>query len=125
MGKYSNETLTANNENYELKLVPVAKNSSYQYEQDNSVVFYGRPANNKEKRNYRIQAGVHGSNESVYIVSSSLPEKIKPGDRVYFLGEKKLVESVGYYFNQNMIVNSAIFDPEYIIAKCPKGISLQ
>lgn len=112
------------NERYILKLYKRIPNSAYEYEDVPCAEFKGRPANQYEKRKFRIQQGVQGNNDSVYVVCSNLPKEIKPEDKIEFLGKTWTVTSIGYYFDQNKIVNPAIFDENYISNKCPKGIAL-
>lgn len=111
------------NENWELVWNPIKNNSAYE-ETKNFVTFKGKPASPQEKKEYRITKGVIGGQETQYIISSNLPEEIKVGDNVQFLGKPWIVTSIGYYFDQTRIINPSIFDEEYIKAKCPKGITL-
>ena len=115
---------TTNNETYDFLVIPVKKNSAYESEKDETFTFKGRPANTQEKKKYRLQKGVNASDDSVYIFATNLPDKIKPGDRVRYLGQTQVVESVGYYYDLNFIVNASLFSDEYIIANSPKGITL-
>lgn len=124
MGKYTDARLISNNETYDLLLAPRKENSSYEYSDKDYIRFKGRPAGQREIKQFRLQKGVNASAESVYIVSSSLPEEIKIGDKIKFLGKVMLVQSIGYYFEENRILNAGLYDEEYIIAKCPKGITL-
>lgn len=117
--------LTTTNERYECKLFKRKENSPYEYEDAPSLVFKCRPATKQEKTEYRLQAGVHTSTDSVYLVSSNLPEQVKDGDKVLFKGQLWIVASVGYYFDENMLVNASIMSDEYIENRCPKGIALK
>lgn len=121
---YGGVRLVTPSETHIFTLIPRVTNSSYEYEKKNYIEFRGRPAQSIEKKNYRLQKGVNTSTDSVYIVSSSMPDDIRIGDKVVFLGKPWTVSSVGYYFDQNLIVNSSIFKEDYIIAKCPKGFTL-
>lgn len=114
-----------NNETYEFLVIPVKKNSAYESDKDNTFTFKGRPANTQEKKKYRLQLGVDIHDDSVYIFVTNLPDKIKPGDRVKYLGQTQVVESVGYYYDLNFIVNASLFSEEYIIAQMPKGLTLR
>lgn len=115
---------SVNNETYEFVVIPRKKNSPYEYEKDKTFSFMGRPANTHEKKNYRIQTGVNGNADTVYIYATNLPEEVKIGDKVKFLGQTQTVESTGYYYDVNGIVNVGRFSEEHIIAKSPKGIAL-
>lgn len=112
-------------ETYPLKLIKLDKNSPYTYEKIPSIEFKGRPASSMEKKAYRVQVGVDTSTDSVYIFSTTMPEEIKDGDKVIYLGKEWTVSSVGYYFDQNRIVNASIMSEDAIIKMCPKGITLQ
>ena len=115
---------STNNETYDFLVIPVKKNSAYENDKDNTFTFKGRPANTQERKKYRLQLGVNTSDDSVYIFATNLPDNIKPGDRVKYLGQTQVVESVGYYYDLNFIVNASLFSEEYIIAQAPKGITL-
>ena len=121
---FQNIFSSTNNETYEFALIPRVKNSSYEYDTSKKVIFRGRPANTQEKSKYRLQLGVNTTADSVYIYETNLPEDIKPGDKVKYLGMTQVVESVGYYYDLNGIVNASKFSDEYVIARCPKGITL-
>ena len=113
-----------NNETYDFCVIPVKKNSAYENDKDSTFTFKGRPANTQEKKKYRLQQGVNISNNSVYIFATNLPNEIKPGDRIKYLGQMQVVESVGYYYDLSFVVNANLFNDEYIIAQCPKGLTL-
>ena len=113
-----------NNENYDFLVIPVKPNSDYEDDPKKCFTFKGRPANTGEKKMYRLQKGVDTHDDSVYIFATNLPEKIKPGDKVKYLGQIQIVESVGYYYDLNYIVNPSVFSEEYIVAQMPKGITL-
>ena len=117
--------IPTNNETYKFTLTKRVKNSAYEYEETPTSVFYGRPANTLETKNYRIQKGVNGNNDSHFIVSSNLPDVVDINDRVLYLGKEWTIMSVGYYFDASRIVNARAFSEEQIIAKCPKGINIQ
>lgn len=112
-------------ERYEFKVYKRKENSSYEWQENVAFTFYGRPANQMEKRNYRIQKGANGSSDSIYCICSNLPEEISVKDKVVFLGKEWTVESIGYYFDSSYIVNPAVLSDEQIIERCPKGINLQ
>ena len=117
--------IPARGENYELKLWKRKENSAYEWEEAPALIFYGRPASKIERKKYRIQKGVLGATDSTYVVCTNLPETIKEGDRIDFLGKEWKVESVGYFFDENLIVNPRIMSDEYIAKRCPKGMTLQ
>ena len=106
----------------EFALYKLIDNSSYKYEETPSVRFQGKVANNIEKKQYRILQGVHGTSESVYILTSNLPEEVSDGDQIEYLGKKSTILSTGYYLDESRIVNFKIMNNKYIISKCPKGI---
>lgn len=117
--------LTTRGESYKLEVYRRVENSAYEWEDAPYCVFYGRPANQMEKRTYRIQKGVNGNTDSIFVLSSNLPENLSPKDKVLFLGKEWTIESTGYYFDSSLIVNANVMSEEQIIARCPKGINLQ
>lgn len=112
-------------ERYEFKVYKRKKNSPYEWEENVAFIFYGRPANQMEKRNYRVQKGTNGNSDSIYCICSNLPEELDPKDKVVFLGKEWTVESTGYYFDSSYIVNASVLSDKQIIERCPKGINLQ
>ena len=123
--KYFNNQIATRGETYELALFERKENSPYEWKEAPSVYFKGRPANNHEKRNYRILKGIGGNQDSVFVVSSNIPADIKPEDKVSFMGKIWTVASVGYYYDNSLIVNASIMNNDYLISRCPKGLSLQ
>ena len=117
--------IVVTNEKYSLALYPRKENSAYEWEQNPSIVFKGRPAGQVEKKNYRIQQGVNGGTDSVFIISSNLPKDIKVADRIDFMGKRWTVMSVGFYFDESRFVNPNIMRDEYIANRCPKGINIE
>ena len=117
--------ITQHGESFILQRYPRKPNSPYEWEDVPDVTFFGRPATPQERKNYRIQAGVHGSNESVYIYATNLPKEIKVDDKIIFNGDEKTVESVGYYLTDTRIVTNHVMSPQYIIERSPKGITLR
>ena len=113
------------NEKYRLELFKRKHNSSYEWETEPSCYFKGRPASQYERKLYRIQQGVNGGTDSIFVICSNLPEEVREKDKIIFLGQEWTVASVGYYFDESRFVNPAILSDEYIASKCPKGISLQ
>ena len=117
--------IVVHGETYILKRYPRKENSPYEWEDAPDLVFKGRPANQMERRAYRVQQGVNGGTDSVFVISSNLPSDIKAKDKIEFMGKIWTVESIGYYFDSNRIVNANIMSEEYIIDRCPKGINIQ
>ena len=117
--------IPARGETYELKRFPRKENSPYEFDGAPDITFYGRPASQYEVRNYRIQQGVNGNNDSVFVYCTNLPDTIKPKDKIRYLGKDWTVESIGYYFDNNLIVNARLFSDGYIADRCPKGLNLQ
>lgn len=116
--------IPTNNEKYILEVTSREKDSAYKYDDAPSITFYGRPANNAEEKSYRILKGVHGQQRSLYIYATNLPEELKPGDMVKFQGTERMVETIGYYYSNSLVVNPSLMSDEYIIERCPKGITL-
>lgn len=124
MGRYDYFCHSTVQENYECLLYKVIPNSYLQYE-DTPIRFRCSPANNKDVKNYRITKGVHGDQDSVYLIATNLPVNIEPNDRIVFMGKTLNVESVGFYLNDNGIVDASIMSIEYLEARSPKGIALK
>ena len=114
-----------NNEKYEYKVFKRKLNSPYEWENDPITAFKGRPASQFEKKQYRIQKGVNGGTDSIFVICSNLPPVVDVKDKIIFLGKEWTVESVGYYFDEARFVNAGLFSEEYIASKCPKGLNLQ
>lgn len=117
--------ITVGNERYTYSVYKRIPNSAYEYETVPSITFRGRPASQLEKKNYRITQGQNGSTNSIFVISSNLPQDLKPNDRVEFLGKTWLIINIGYYFDESRFVNAGVFSNEYIQKRCPKGLSLQ
>ena len=116
--------ITTRGESFELKLFKRKPNTPYEWEEVPTLTFFGRPANSKEKKNYRIQQGIQGNAEGLYIMCSNLPVDIKPKDMVIFNGDEYTVESIGFFYDDSRIVANHIMSREYIESRCPKGITL-
>lgn len=110
-------------ETYEFKLYRRIVNS-FNFEDVPAATFRGSPVGQKSKKQYRILSGVAGTTDDIFIIATNLPKDIKVGDRIVFLGETKEVRSVGYYFDENLIVNAKLFSNEYIAKRCPKGLTM-
>ena len=110
---------------YIIKLYKRIENTAYEYENHPAFVFNGRPMNQIEQREYRVQKGVNGGTDSAYLKATNLPSVVRDGDRVEFLGKIWTVKSVGYIFDQARFVNPSCLSEEQIIARCPKGINIQ
>ena len=117
--------LPARAENYKIELYKLKENSAYEWEEAPRLTFYGRPAGKLETRKYRIQKGVVSGSNSIYVMATNLPALVSEGDKIVFLGKEWKVESVGYFFDENLIVNPRIMSDEYIAERCPKGMTLQ
>lgn len=101
------------------------KDNSFEWEDFPDIRFFGRPANNMEKRNYRVQQGVEGNTDGVYVLTSNLPKEIQPKDKIKFMGKIWTIASIGYYFDESRVVNASAFSDDYLISLCPKGLALQ
>lgn len=117
--------ITVNNERFTYKVLKRVKNSAYEWEKTPSIIFKGRPANQKEIKTYRIMQGVNGNQDSIFVICSNLPKELAPQDKIIFQGKEWTVASTGYYYDQARLVNGGIFSDEYIAKRCPKGINLQ
>ena len=117
--------IATNNETEEFTLYKRVNNSDYEWEKTPTLSFLGRTASQYEKNNYRLMAGVNTNTDSVYIFASNLPDDVKPFDKVKFGGKVWTVESIGYYLDNNRIINRRIMNPEFIAKKSPKGLTLK
>lgn len=117
--------IPVNDEKYELKIYPRIQNSAYLWSDTPSAIFKGRPASQMEIKKYRIQKGVNGGSDSVFIKCTNLPQDIGPSDKVVFLGKEWQVQSIGYYYDEARFINAGCLSDEAIIARCPKGLNLQ
>ena len=117
--------IPTNDEKYELELYKRIKNSSYEWESSVSAYFKGRPASQFEVKKYRVQKGVNGGTDSVFVKCTNLPKEVSVGDKVRFIGKIWSVESIGYYFDEARFVNAGCLSEEQLIERCPKGLSLQ
>lgn len=116
--------LLPSKDTYPIKLFKRVKNSAYDYEEV-ATNFRGKPVQKAEVKNYRIMQGVGGNDSSVYIQITNIPQNLAPQDKITFMGRTYSIESIGYFFDDNKLVNASLFDEEYIIAHCPKGVALQ
>lgn len=124
--KYGSVLIPLKDETLTFQIFKRLSNSAYEYEDKPSITFRGKFANDLEKNQYRIQAGVNGAQDSLFIYSSNLPIKdLKIGDMVLVMGEKRYIQSIGYYYSQNRIVNYSLFNDDYIMEKSPKGLNVQ
>ena len=117
--------IPTNDEKYELKLFKRKENTSYEWEETPRIIFNGRPANQLEKKNYRIQKGVNGNTDSIFVKATNLPEDVSVADQIKFLGKTWTIQSIGYYFDAALFINPAVLSEEQIIERCPKGLNLQ
>ena len=117
--------IPTNNEKYTLELTKRVRNSAYEWETTPCAIFKGRPANQVEKKLYRVQKGVNGNTDSTFVYASNLPEEVDIGDQVKFMGKLWNVQSVGYYFDAGLFVNPDVLSEEQIVERCPKGLNLQ
>lgn len=117
--------ITAQGESCEFLVYTRKDNSPYEWKDAPSLRFLGRMANDIEKKQYRIQQGVNGGTDSVFVLSSNLPAEIKISDKIVFMNKEWTVISVGYYFNQSRVLNNKVMSPAKLAEKCPKGLNLQ
>ena len=117
--------IVARGETYQLERFSRKDDSPYEFMDFPDAVFYGRPANNMERKLYRIQQGVNGNSDSVMVFCTNLPFFIKPNDKIRFMGKEWSVVSTGFYFDDSKLMNAKIFSNDYIEKRCPKGLVLQ
>jgi hypothetical protein len=124
MGKFDYYCHATQLENYECLIYHIKPNSKFEYE-ETPVRFRCSPANSRDVKSYRITKGVLGDKDSVFLIATNLPENIEPNDRVVFMGKILNVESVGFYLQDNGIVDASIMSIEYLEARSPKGLTLK
>ena len=125
MGKFTTYIRPAERENCVVEVLKRKENSAYENELVVDFRFYARPAQSLEKKAYRLQKGVDMTSSDIFIVSSNLPDSVKDGDAVMYLGKKWVVTSVGYYLDQDYIINSGIMSDDYLKAHSKKGLTLK
>lgn len=124
-GQFLNPQHFSEQETYTIKVTKRFRgNSKYEYPQDTVLTFKCRPANKMEIKTYRIIKGVNSSNNGVMLFCSNLPNEVDIDDRVEFMGKTMLVKNIGFFYNDNGIVNAGAFSNEYLAMRCPKGITL-
>ena len=72
--------IPTNDEKYELELYKRLKNSDYEWEKAPLLTFKGRPASQVEVKKYRVQKGVNGNTDSVFVKATNLPKEVSVGD---------------------------------------------
>lgn len=117
--------LVTQGETYRFERYPRIPNSPYEFDDVPDIYFKGRPANQVEVKSYRIQQGVNGSTDSVFVYCSNLPSEIRPEDRIKFMGKIWTVKSIGYYYDSTRVVNNGVMSEDYLASRCPKGMNLQ
>ena len=117
--------MVTNNERWVYKVFKRVPNSPYEWDREVSFTFKGRPASQQEKRIYRIQQGVNGGSDSLFVYATNIPNEIDVGDKIIFQKKEWEVKSVGYYYDASRFVNPNLMNEEYIAKKCPKGINIQ
>ena len=117
--------IPTNDEKFTLELYKRKENSPYEYEDKPAITFKGRPASQLEIKKYRVQKGVNGNTDSIFVKCSNLPLDVTVNDKIKFIGKIWSVASVGYYFDDARFVNANCLNEEQIIARCPKGLNLQ
>ena len=123
--QFYNNLLIGSGENYVGELYKRVPNSPFDYEEKPLLSFKCKIASNKEKTQFQMLSGILGNESRLQILSTRLPSEIEVNDRILILGKYYVVESVGYYLTDNALVNPNLMSNEYIMARCPKGISLK
>ena len=100
------------------------KGNEFEYEEKPSLTFFARVADSFEINTYQIIDGVEAKDDSINLIITHLPKEVEPNDMIMFLGQRKLVSSIGVYLDTNCIVNAKIFSNDYIMKRSPKGLVL-
>lgn len=117
--------IPTNNEHYTLELTKRKPNTPYEWEDAPCCIFKGRPANNLEKKVFRVQKGVNGNTSSIFVFATNLPSNVEVGDQIKFMGKIWNVQSIGYYYDESRLINPGCLSEDQITARCPKGLNLQ
>ena len=124
-GTFLNPQHKNEQETYVLRLFKrVRGNTAYEYSKEPILSFKARPANRLETKLFRITKGVNGSNNSITIYCSNLPNEVEIDDKIEFMGKIMLVKNIGFFYNDNNVENAGIFSNEYLAMRSPKGITL-
>lgn len=124
-GTFLNPQHINEQETYELKLYKRLRgNSAYVYGNTPILVFKARPATQMETKLFRITKGVNSSTNGITLYCSNLPNEVEIEDRVEFMGKIMLVKNIGFFYNDNKVVNAGVFSTEYLALRSPKGITL-
>lgn len=111
------------NEKFTIKFFRRNENGS-EYDKIPYATTKCRVATNLEKKEFRPIKGMLSQEESMYIVMSNMPKDINENDQVEFNGTKKLVKSVGYFYDESEFEDASILSDQYIIEKCKKGVQI-
>ena len=99
------------------------KQNSAEYNNYPSFSFWCRPASDLERKQY-VSNGLITKSDSLMLYATRINGEIENGDHILFNGEMKIVSSVGYYLTKSKNIGAYCFNPQEIINKAPKGISL-
>lgn len=113
------------NETSKFEVIQRKQNSAYEMEDVVDFTFYGRPAEQFERKKYRVQKGVDINSEAVYIVATNMPDSVVVGGNIRYLGKLWKVSSVGYYISEQKTLNQGMMSDEYIISRSRKGLTIQ
>ena len=111
-------------ETFSARVYKLKQNSSYEYDDNYVCEFRCKPVGKSEVKSYRLQKGVHGTSDSLFIMCSNVPDVVSVDDQVEFCGKRWSIKSIGYFFDENLIINGEIMSAEYIYNRCPKGIEI-
>ena len=116
--------MPTNNETEEFVLYKRKENNKMEWEEVPTLKFLGRTASTYEKNHYRITQGTVGNSDSLQLFVTNLPAELKPFDKILFRGKLWTIQNIGYYYDNNRIVNRRIMSDEYISQRSPKGLSI-
>lgn len=99
--------------------------NSHEYNMANPITFQCRIANQKELEHFYPLRGlnVHKTSIGLYTQDNIL-DLIEDDDKIVFMGQEYLIDSVGIYLQQSRMINQRNFNDSHVIENSPKGIRI-
>ena len=99
--------------------------NSHEYDTEHPVTFECRTASEKELEHFYPLRGlnVHKTGLTLYTQHDIL-DVIEDDDKLVFMGQEYLIDSVGIYLSQSRMVNQRMFNDSHVIENSPKGIRI-
>lgn len=91
----------------------------------NGIEFKAKINSNENKGSFYALNGLVSDNVSISLYSQDdIVSQIKANDKVRFMGNEYLVQSVGIYLDNALAMSLDSYNEEDLYARCPKGIQL-